>query len=53
MRYLIISVALLLFVFNFAKSTEALECLPTCSTVDGRFLNISGPGLSTILMRKL
>jgi len=31
------------------KSTNALECLPTCSSVDGKFLTIAGTGLSTIV----
>lgn len=48
MRCMILSVMLLLGL-GYASTTSALECLPTCSTMDGRFLNISGPGLSTIV----
>lgn len=49
MRYIVISVFVVSILFNYAISAVALECLPTCSSVDGRFLDISGPGLSTIV----
>ncbi len=42
-------IALIAFSVFPVKSTSALECLPTCSSVDGRFLAIAGTNLSTIV----
>jgi len=36
-------------VFSYTQHANALECLPTCSSVDGRFLAIAGINLSTIV----
>ena len=49
MRSLIVFAAVLLVSFSFVKPTSSLECMPTCSSVDGRFLTIAGTGLSTIV----
>ena len=49
MRYLLISLFIIVLGFNTVKSANATQCLPTCSTVDGRFLTIAGTNLSTIV----
>jgi len=49
MKYIFISLFLFSFGFHSVKSTNALECLPTCSAVDDKFLSIAGTGLSTIV----
>lgn len=40
-----LSIFLLYLGYSILKinKVKALECLPTCSSVDGRFLTITGP----------
>jgi len=49
LRYLLIPLFILLLGFNAVKSTDAIECLPTCSAVDNKNFAIAGTGLSTIV----
>ncbi len=49
MRYFFIFVLMFLLSSSYIKPTNALECLPTCSAVDGKLLAIAGTGLSTIV----
>jgi len=53
LRYIIISAFVFSILFNYTKPAGALECLPTCSSVDGRFLAIAGTGLSTIVDQEI
>ncbi len=49
MRYLLGMFFLIIFSFSYAPFTNATQCMPTCSTVDGRLLAIAGTDLSTIV----
>lgn len=49
MRYFFILFLLFLLSSSYIKPTNALECLPSCSSVDGKLLAIAGTGLSTIV----
>ena len=49
MRYIFIPLFVVLLCFSYTNLSKAIECLPSCSPVDGRFLTVSGPDLSTIV----
>ncbi|MGB2692570.1 MAG: hypothetical protein WBB48_10555 [Thermodesulfobacteriota bacterium] len=53
MRYFFIFVLMFLLSSSYIKPTNALECLPSCSSVDGRFLTIAGTGLSSIVDQEI
>lgn len=49
MRYFFVLFFLFLLCSSYIRPINALECLPTCSHVDGKFLTIAGTNLSTIV----
>lgn len=53
MKYLMLIIVLGLLFFTVTRPAESMECLPTCSTVDGKFLTIAGSGLSSIVDQEI